>query len=57
MFTLLQTRGGTANVDVIQSSLENLESDWNAAHVRGCRAPEKVVRGVIVKAASQTCRL
>jgi hypothetical protein len=57
MFTLVQTRGGTANVEVIQSSLENLESDSNAAHVRGGRAPEKVVRGVIVTAASQTCRL
>jgi len=45
MFTFVQTRGGTANVEVIQSSLENLESDSNAARVRGGRAPEKVVRG------------
>jgi len=35
MFTLVQARGGNANVDAIQRSLEKLESDWNAAHVRG----------------------
>ena len=34
MLTLVQVRGGNA-VDAIQSTLENLESYWNDAHVRG----------------------
>jgi ketosteroid isomerase-like protein len=34
-FNLVQAPGGTSKIDAIQSTLENLESDWNAAHVRG----------------------
>jgi ketosteroid isomerase-like protein len=34
-FNLVQAPAGTAKIDAIQSTLENLESDWNAAHVRG----------------------
>ena len=33
--TLVQAAAGRAKVDAVQSALEQLESEWNAAHVRG----------------------
>jgi len=35
LFNAVQTSPGNAKVDVIQHTLEALESDWNTAHVRG----------------------
>jgi ketosteroid isomerase-like protein len=35
MFSLIQAPAGSAKVSVVQSTLENLESDWNTAHLRG----------------------
>ena len=35
IFNLVQAPAGSANVDAIQRTLENLESAWNAAHVPG----------------------
>jgi ketosteroid isomerase-like protein len=35
VFNLVQAPAGDAKVDAVQRTLQNLESEWNAAHVRG----------------------